>query len=37
LDFRYDDKNWRASCPSLAAWYETFAKRPSMEATRPPE
>lgn len=37
LDFRYKDKNWRASCPSLAAWYETFAKRPSMEATRPPE
>jgi glutathione S-transferase len=37
LDFRYNDKNWRASCPSLAAWYATFAKRPSMEATRPPE
>ncbi len=37
LDFRYKDKNWRATCPKLATWYDTFAKRPSMQTTQPPE
>ncbi len=37
LDFRFEDKDWRAVCPTLAAWYEGFAKRPSMQATRPPD
>lgn len=37
LDFRYKEKNWRAACPKLAAWYDTFVKRPSMQATQPPE
>ena len=26
----------RAMCPDTAAWFEQFAKRESMEATRPP-
>ena len=36
-DFRFGDDNWRATRPKLAHWYEDFAKRPSMQATRPPE
>jgi glutathione S-transferase len=36
LDFRHGPRNWRAGRPSLAAWYETFSARPSMEATVPP-
>jgi glutathione S-transferase len=35
LDFRHDARNWRAGRPSLAAWYEGFSARPSMEATVP--
>lgn len=35
LDFRYADDDWRKSRPGLAAWYETFSKRPSMQATAP--
>jgi glutathione S-transferase len=35
LDFRHDARNWRAGRPSLAAWYEGFSVRPSMEATIP--
>ena len=37
LDFRFGDDDWRAGAPALAAWYEAFAQRPSMQATRPPE
>ncbi len=37
LDFRFKDKDWRTACPTLVAWYEEFAKRPSMQATRPPD
>ena len=37
LNFRYKDKNWRATCPKLAVWYDGFATRPSMQATQPPE
>ncbi len=35
LDFRHDDKGWRAGRDSLAAWHKTFAERPSMVATVP--
>lgn len=35
LDFRMDDRNWRAGRDALAAWEKTFATRPSMQATRP--
>lgn len=37
MDFRFKDKDWRTTCPKLAAWYDTFGKRPSMQATQPPE
>ena len=36
LDFRHGARDWRVSRPALAAWYDTFAKRPSMQATQPP-
>lgn len=36
-DFRFADDAWRTSRPRLAAWYETFQERPSMQATVPPE
>jgi glutathione S-transferase len=35
LDFRFADDPWREGRPGLAAWYERFAKRPSMQATKP--
>lgn len=35
IDFRLGDMNWRDGRPKLAAWYEAFAKRPSMAGTRP--
>ncbi|GGE36576.1 glutathione S-transferase [Primorskyibacter flagellatus] len=35
LDFRHGARGWRDSCPDLAAWYESFAQRPSMAATAP--
>ena len=35
LDFRSIDDGWRDRRPRLAAWLETFAARPSMQATRP--
>lgn len=35
LDLRNEDRNWRDGRISLAAWYETFAKRESMQATIP--
>jgi len=34
-DFRFDGDGWRKGRPKLAAWYETFAQRPSMLATVP--
>lgn len=34
-DFRFADKQWRSTHPKLAAWYETFAQRPSMKDTPP--
>lgn len=33
LDFRYADRPWREQRPQLAAFYEGFAKRPSMQTT----
>ncbi len=35
LDFRHADRNWRATRPTLAAWYEGIAARPSMTKTAP--
>ncbi|MDX6750004.1 glutathione S-transferase [Geminicoccaceae bacterium 1502E] len=35
LDLRFADDRWRDGRPKLAAWYERFAARPSMQATRP--
>ena len=35
LDFRYADEPWRPDHPKLAAWFEEFARRPSMLATVP--
>jgi len=35
LDFRLSHLGWRATRPKLAAWYEQFAKYPSMQATAP--
>lgn len=35
LDFRFPDFNWRADRPKLAAWFESFSKRPSMAKTAP--
>ncbi len=35
LDFRFPDDKWRAGRPNLAAWYEDFAGRPSMQETDP--
>ena len=37
LDFRYADLNWRASRPALAAWFDAFAQRPSLQATQAPD
>lgn len=34
-DFRHADLGWRDSCPQVAAWYEDFLARPSMQATLP--
>jgi glutathione S-transferase len=36
LDFRLPGRDWRPGRPRLAAWYEAFARRPSMRATTPP-
>jgi glutathione S-transferase len=36
VDFRLGDMGWRKGHPKLAAWYEAFAKRPSMVGTVPP-
>ena len=36
LDFRHDARGWRKGNDALAAWFETFDSRPSMQATPPP-
>ncbi len=33
--FRLPDLDWKATRPRLAAWYDNFAQRPSMQATMP--
>ena len=35
LDLRHKDVDWRAKAPKLAAFYEAFSQRPSMQATKP--
>jgi glutathione S-transferase len=35
LDFRHHARGWRQGRPDLAAWFDTFAKRPAMQATLP--
>ena len=35
LDFRHDARGWRDGRDALAAWFEGFAERPSMQATIP--
>jgi len=35
LDFRLPGLGWREGNPALSAWFEGFANRPSMQATRP--
>jgi glutathione S-transferase len=35
LDFRFASEDWRTGHPKLAAWYEDFARRKSMQATVP--
>lgn len=35
LDFRHGARGWRAGRDALGAWYDRFAARPSMIATRP--
>lgn len=35
LDFRHSARGWRQGNDTLAKWFETFAERPSMVATRP--
>jgi glutathione S-transferase len=36
LDLRFPNDGWRRRHPKLAGWYESFEKRPAMEATKPP-
>jgi glutathione S-transferase len=36
LDFRFASLAWRGQRAATAAWFERFAKRESMAATRPP-
>ncbi|MCV2894299.1 glutathione S-transferase [Lentibacter sp. XHP0401] len=35
LDFRFAEKDWRSGREALAAWYDVFKLRPSMQATWP--
>jgi glutathione S-transferase len=35
LEFRAPEEAWRVRHPGLAAWYDAFAARPSMTASRP--
>jgi len=37
VDFRHDARGWRSGNTALADWFETFAARPAMVETRPPE
>ena len=33
LDLRYADLAWRGRYPKVAAWYQTFSQRPSLQAS----
>ncbi|MEM9433609.1 MAG: glutathione S-transferase [Pseudomonadota bacterium] len=35
LDFRHPDRDWRGGREKLAAWYDMFSARPSMQKTIP--
>ena len=35
VDFRHASRDWRKGRPKLAAWFEAFSRRPSMQATIP--
>lgn len=35
LDFRHDDRNWRAGNGALDDWFTVFSSRDSMQATAP--
>ena len=35
LDFRHEARDWRSGRPALAAWFEQFGTRASMQATKP--
>jgi glutathione S-transferase len=35
LDFRFESRDWRTARPRLAAFFATFSKRPSLQATWP--
>ncbi len=37
LDFRHPQLQWRTGRERLASWYFSFAQRPSMLVTQPPE
>lgn len=37
LDFRHAARDWRKGREGLAGWYATFATRPSMHLSRPPQ
>ncbi|RYH01686.1 glutathione S-transferase family protein [Salipiger sp. IMCC34102] len=37
LDLRHDGRGWRAGHTALARWHESFAMRPAMQQTAPPE
>ena len=36
LDLRFPEMGWAGRLPATRAWYEVFARRPAMVATRPP-
>ncbi|EGO93903.1 MULTISPECIES: glutathione S-transferase [Acidiphilium] len=36
LDFRFAAREWRKSCPGLAAWFAAFGKEPAIARTEPP-
>ena len=35
IDFRHDARGWRKGHPALAAWFDAFATRDSMQRTMP--
>jgi glutathione S-transferase len=35
MKLRFAEEGWREGRPALAAWYEAFSRRPSMQASDP--